>query len=117
VNRKAFEKAENIPAGSRNIVGGRYCWCRCAQCTIRSVRKRRACLFLHRVGGSLGVCCRNYWRLGYISQRTTKNNINEYRNKYNLTQEKLAKPSLLKLPGTSQITLAIVYLYISKSCP
>ena len=31
------------------------------------------------------VCCRNYWRPGYISQRTTKSNIKEYRNKYNLT--------------------------------
>jgi len=53
----------------------------------------------------------------YISQRTTKNNIKEYRNKYDLTQEKLVKPSLLRLPGTGQITLAIVYLYLDKSCP
>ena len=101
VNRETLQNAENIPVGRRNIVGGGYCWYRSAWCTRRSVgNRRRACLFLHRACGSLRVLYSNYWRPVYTSQRRTKNNIKEYRNKYNLTQGKLAE-----MPGVRRETI------------
>ena len=61
----------------------------------------------HYIGFSLlGMFYSDYWRLGYISQRTTKNNIQEYRNKYNLTFRSIqffqygALPNPLSLSST-----------------